>query len=60
MITLLPDDPQAAADVVALRNALARTIAERDTWRRNYLELAARVERLTGRLVEVAQLRAQA
>jgi len=60
MITLLPDDPQAAADVVALRNALARTIAERNAWRGQYLELKARVQRLIAVEAEIAALRAQA
>ena len=60
MITLLPDDPQAAADVVALRNALARTVAERDAWRGQYLELKARVQRLIAVEAEIAALRAQA
>ena len=46
MLTLLPDDPKAAQDIVALRNALTRSQEERDQWRRAYLSLHSRIVRL--------------
>jgi hypothetical protein len=63
MIALLPDDPQAAEWIVRLMNenrtldrCLDRTLHERNTWRENYLSVAARLERLGAAQAEAARL----
>ena len=44
------------ADVSAALTALERATAERDQWRRQYLELRERVDRLCAQLQAVAEV----